>query len=67
MENLGFSKSVAVLWGEYLLSDERKDRIVNHPEAASMAPVEDRLKQVHDADIENFLEKIKSELTGTQN
>lgn len=51
-----------VSFGEYLLSDERKQLIINHPDAASMAPVEDRLKQVHDADVKNWMEKnLKSE------
>jgi len=45
-----------VSFGTFLLSDERKERIINHPEAASMPPVEERLKMVHHADIENWLE-----------
>lgn len=45
-------------FGEYLLSPERTESIINHPDAANMAPVEERLKKVHDIDIENWKEKI---------
>ena len=53
---LYFNKTDMISFGEYMVSQERTDRIINHPEAASMAPVEDRLKQVHDADYANWLE-----------
>jgi hypothetical protein len=45
-----------ISFGEYMVSEERTQRIVNHPEAAKMAPVDDRLKQVHDADYQNWLD-----------
>ena len=50
-----FSKEDIISFGEYMVSEERTQNIINHPDAKHMAPVEDRLKQVHDADYENWL------------
>ena len=59
MENT-FTTADAVVFGNYLLSDERK---AQYEETRQMyvdmgvdyLPVEDSLKEVHHADIENFL------------
>ena len=53
-----FNKKDLVSFGEYLLSDERKEKIINHPEASKMPPVEERLKQVHHADLCNWFDKV---------
>lgn len=53
-----FNKKDLVSFGEYLLSDERTEKIVNHPEASRMPPVEERLKMVHYADLKNWQKKI---------
>lgn len=58
-----FTLEELISFGEYLLSDERTKAIVEHPDAAKMAPVADRLKQVHDADVENWKEKRFEEST----
>lgn len=47
-----------VSFGNYLLSDERKKLFENHPEPTSLS-LEERLSQVHHADIENWKEKNK--------
>jgi len=51
-----FNKTDMISFAEYMVSEERTQRIINHPEAATMAPVEDRLKQVHNADFQNWME-----------
>lgn len=53
---LYFNKSDMISFGEYMVSEERTQWIINHPDAATMPPVDDRLKQVHDADYQNWLE-----------
>jgi len=50
-----FTKEDIISFGQYMVSEERTQNIINHPNAANMAPVEDRLKQVHDADYANWL------------
>lgn len=51
-----FSKEDIISFGEYMVSEERTQNIINHPNASMMAPVADRLKQVHDDDYQNWLE-----------
>ena len=51
-----FNKTDMISLAEYMVSEERTQRIINHPEAASMTTVAERLKQVHDADFQNWLE-----------
>lgn len=48
-----FNKKDLVNFGKYLLSDERKKLIEQHPEPTR--PIEERLKDVSHADVENFL------------
>lgn len=50
------NKKDIISFGEYMVSEERTNSIINHPEASTMAPVLDRLKQVHDSDYSNWLE-----------
>lgn len=50
-----FNKTDLISFGEYMVSEERTQWIINHPDAANMAPVEERLKQVHHADYENWI------------
>jgi hypothetical protein len=52
-----FTLNDLISFGKHLLSTERTEAIINHPDAADMAPVEDRLKQVHDTDIKNWRDK----------
>ena len=52
-----FTLEDLVSFGEYLLSQERTQGIIDHPDAAKMAPVEERLKLVYHSDIENWKEK----------
>lgn len=51
-----------ISFGEYLLSKERTEKIINHPDAAQLPPVEERLASVHHSDIENWKEKRFNEL-----
>ena len=51
-----FNKTDMISFAEYMVSEERTQWIINHPDAANMAPVEDRLRQVHDADYKNWLD-----------
>jgi hypothetical protein len=51
-----FNEGDLVSFGNYLLSDARKQRFINHPEADKMPPLEDRLSMVHHADIANWID-----------
>ena len=51
-----FNKTDMISFAEFMVSEERTQNIINHPNASTMAPVADRLKQVHDADYQNWLE-----------
>jgi hypothetical protein len=51
-----FNKKDLVNFGIYLLSDSRKERIES---IKREIPIDERLKNVYHADIENFLEMIK--------
>jgi len=48
-----FNTKDIVSFGEYLLSEERKQMILNHPESEN-SDIETRLKSVSHADIENW-------------
>lgn len=50
-----FNKKDLVNFGNYLLSDERKERF----KSISEENLDERLSKVHDTDIENFLESNK--------
>lgn len=55
-----FNRKDLVKFGNYLLSDERTGLILDHPISYEYPEgVQDRLKQVSHADVENFLESIK--------
>jgi len=54
-----FNKEELISFGEYMVSDERTQKIINHPSASKMAPVEERLKQVHPLDFDNWLDWAK--------
>ncbi len=53
-----FNKSDLVKFGEYLLSEERKNLIKSHP-GFEPSTIEHRLKQVSHADVANWIEKQK--------
>lgn len=53
-----FNRKDLVSFGNYLLSDERKERFQNHPEPPSIS-LEERLRNVTHADIENWMEENK--------
>jgi hypothetical protein len=61
-----FNKKDMLSFGEYLLSDERKQSIIDHPNASMMPPVEERLKMVHHADFENWLDSIGKKIPDNQ-
>lgn len=46
-----------VSFGNYLLSKERKDLVLSHPENTDK---EQSLQQVSDADLANFFDKVPS-------
>ena len=50
-----FNKTDMISFAEYMVSEERMQSIINHPEASFMPPVAQRLQMVHDADFENWL------------
>lgn len=49
-----FTKEEMVSFGEYLLSKERTEKIIDHPDASKMAPVEERLQMVYDSDFDQW-------------
>lgn len=51
-----FNRKDLVSFGNYLLSEERKTRF---EQIESETPVEERLKQVSHADVENWIESPK--------
>jgi antibiotic biosynthesis monooxygenase (ABM) superfamily enzyme len=53
---LSFNKKDLTLFGEYLLSDERKSLI---EQSESSEPIEQKVKKVHQSDYENWLLKMK--------
>jgi len=50
-----FEEKDMVSFGEYLLSDERKELILNHPEFEGRT--EEALKDVYEADLTNWSRK----------
>lgn len=51
-----FNKKDLVAFGNYLLSDERRELYKTHPEFQNEQGLEERLKVVNDADFEFFKE-----------
>lgn len=45
-------------FGNFLLSDERRELFVNHPGNDNIAPVDERIKAVTHADIQSFFGHI---------
>lgn len=54
-----FSKQDLIDFGHYLLSDERTEMIINHPDQNNLLVI-GRLKNVSHADFENWLESKKT-------
>ncbi len=55
-----FNKKDLVKFGQYLLSEERTKRIVDNYDAKiDNLTIEERLREVYHADVENFIESIK--------
>lgn len=52
MEN--YTLEDLISFGEYVLSQERTQQIIEHPDAAKMPPVEERLRLVYPTDIKNW-------------
>lgn len=52
-----FNKTDLVKFGNYLLSEERKELIMSHPEKSDELKLES-LKSVSHADIENFMDSL---------
>lgn len=46
-----------ISFGEWLLSKERTQKIIDHPKASEMPPVEERLKIVYNSDFEEWNKK----------
>ena len=63
MEDLTFTHNdliaYQVLFGEYLLSVERENSIRENPDFRSGELVEERLRTVHQSDLDNFNEMLK--------
>lgn len=49
------NEQTLVAFGNYLLSDERKQRFIDCTEGG-MPPLEDRLSRVHNEDLKNFFD-----------
>lgn len=49
-----FTEKDLVLFGNYLLSQQRRERFKQHPEFHNNELLEERLSQVHHADVENW-------------
>lgn len=62
-----FNRKDLVEFGNYLLSEERKEHYRNHPEADCMPPLEDRLSEVNHADVENWIHWKRIEKNGFDN
>ena len=54
--NINFNRGDLVSFGEFLLSESRRERFANSETEASL-PLEERLSMVHHADVENWLEE----------
>lgn len=54
-----FTASDLVSFGSYLLSEDRRKLIVNHPGFKSDS-IQGRLKQVSDADIQNWKKSVSN-------
>ena len=54
-----FNKKDLVKFGQYLLSEKRTKSIADKYAIGDNISLEERLQEVYDADIENFLHKIK--------
>ena len=52
-----YNKKDLISLGNYLLSDKRRELIENHPKPAF--PLEQRLKNVNHADIDNWMAGLK--------
>lgn len=49
-----YSRKDLVSFGNYLLSEERREAFKQHPEYPNGEQLEERLSQVHHADFENW-------------
>ena len=54
--NINFNRGDLVSFGEFLLSESRRERFANSESEASL-PLQERLSKVHHADVENWLEE----------
>jgi hypothetical protein len=54
-----FSKKDLVKFGQYLLSEKRKKSIEYNYNKEDNISLEERLQEVYDADIENFIGSIR--------
>lgn len=54
-----FNKKDLVQFGQYLLSDERRESILFNYNPDEEIPLKEKIKKVYHADVENFLNKIK--------
>lgn len=56
-----FNKKDLVKFGHYLLSEERETSIISGTTEDNLGTLKNRLRQVSDADIENFKKTLKKE------
>ncbi len=54
-----FNKKDLVMFGNYLLSEERKEKIKENYSENDNIPIAERLSSVYHSDVENFLESIR--------
>jgi hypothetical protein len=56
-----FNRKDLVSFGNYLLSDERKERFKINPNFRNGELLKERLSQVHHADVENWMDDSKTQ------
>lgn len=58
-ERYEYTEADLVSFGNYMVSEERRDLYATHPDYANIEMLVERLSQVHHADIENWKDKRK--------
>jgi hypothetical protein len=56
-----FNVKDLVIFGNYMLSEEREELFASHPQHSDKELLKERLKSVHHSDIENFKAMTKAE------
>jgi len=56
-----FNRKDLVNFGQYLLSEEREEKIKERYNPEDNISLDERLREVYHSDVENFLESLKKE------